>query len=256
VSDPASAAILGRAPPTGGPVGLVVIDPRGTVVAVDCGAPAAWVGRSLDTLDELPDDVREAARALVVACARTGAESVRQIDVASSEREGFSLRVQALRAVALRPTRFVLDELVRRVVGPLGRWARGGLALDIEAEASFEVVGDANKVGWAVTAIVGTALRQADRASDDGGHVAVRVRKNAQLGRAVVSVVDDGEGIPAEVRAWLFEPKPETGTVTGLALRLVDEIVAAHGGEMVVLTPTDAATKRGTEISLWLPTHG
>ena len=44
-----------------------------------------------------------------------------------------------------------------------------------------------------------------------------------------VTVEDDGLGIPHSVRPWLFEPDPETGRAAGVGLRLVHDIVAAHG---------------------------
>jgi two-component system C4-dicarboxylate transport sensor histidine kinase DctB len=82
----------------------------------------------------------------------------------------------------------------------------------------------------------------------------VRVTLGAGADQAMLSVTveDDGPGIADDVRPWLFVPDPETGRAKGLALKLVQEIAAAHGGGVVVKSSTDAG-HRGTTITLWLP---
>ena len=67
-----------------------------------------------------------------------------------------------------------------------------------------------------------------------------------------VTVEDDGLGIPHSVRPWLFEPDPETGRAAGVGLRLVHDIVAAHGGGMVIKSSSEPR-ERGTAVTLWLP---
>jgi signal transduction histidine kinase len=248
------ATVLGEPEPAPAGDCLVVLDLLGMVVAVEGGAPDAWVGRSIDACSTMPDDVREAARALVRSSSRTGSRCVRQVEAPSQALPAARFRLQTIKAIVVRPSPFDLGALVRRLVLPMATQAaaRGAtLTLETDAAASLPVPGDANKIGWAITALVGGALRQVE---PSGGHVVVRLRAHPQQQRATFSVIDDGQGIPAEVRAWLFEPRPETGTTTGFALRLVDEIVTAHGGHMVLSTPTDAKRRRGTEVSIWLPT--
>jgi signal transduction histidine kinase len=54
-------------------------------------------------------------------------------------------------------------------------------------------------------------------------------------GAAVVRVIDDGPGVPADALPRIFEPffttKPK-GEGTGLGLGIARQIVAKHGGEM------------------------
>jgi signal transduction histidine kinase len=82
----------------------------------------------------------------------------------------------------------------------------------------------------------------------EGGRM--QVRALAEDGRAVLEVVDDGPGVPAEVASRAFEPYFSTRSGgTGLGLALVQRIAEAHGGG-ALLTP---ALPRGTRVRLWLP---
>jgi signal transduction histidine kinase len=68
-----------------------------------------------------------------------------------------------------------------------------------------------------------------------------------------LQVCDTGSGIPAEQLAQLFEPlhttKPEG---TGLGLYITREIVAAHGGQIMV----QSVVGQGTTFTLTLPRAG
>ena len=65
----------------------------------------------------------------------------------------------------------------------------------------------------------------------------------------VVRVVDNGPGIPADRRRWLFERNPQTGQATGVALVMVRDVVLAHRGTLEV----DSQFGRGTTITLRVP---
>ena len=61
----------------------------------------------------------------------------------------------------------------------------------------------------------------------------------APAGGAVLSVTDDGPGIPAELQPELFErfvrgdsSRSRAAGSTGLGLAIVDAVVAAHGGRV------------------------
>ena len=70
---------------------------------------------------------------------------------------------------------------------------------------------------------------------------------------AVVSVLDNGPGIPAEIQPRLFDPFFTTKSAgTGLGLSIVARFVEAHGGEIVFQT----APGVGTRFSLRLPVNG
>jgi len=79
-----------------------------------------------------------------------------------------------------------------------------------------------------------------------------RVQVTAEAGPAevVISVLDDGLGLPPELAAAPFDParRPRTSTGAGLGLTIAKGIVQAHGG---MLEPV--ALAKGTCFSVYLP---
>jgi signal transduction histidine kinase len=71
----------------------------------------------------------------------------------------------------------------------------------------------------------------------EGGHVAVEAAPNGE--KVVVQVIDDGPGIPKEIRERIFDPffttKP-IGLGSGLGLDIVQRVVRRHGGEIALDT--------------------
>jgi two-component system, NtrC family, sensor kinase len=80
--------------------------------------------------------------------------------------------------------------------------------------------------------------------------VFVSTKKNAD--KIVISVKDNGPGIPPEIKDKIFQPffttKP-TGQGTGLGLELAYDMVKAHGGEIKVETKVS----EGSEFIILLP---
>jgi signal transduction histidine kinase len=88
-------------------------------------------------------------------------------------------------------------------------------------------------------------------AMPQGGTVTLRGRR--QGATVQLDVEDTGIGIPPEQYRQIFEPlhttKPEG---TGLGLYIVQEVMAAHGGQVVVQSTVGA----GTTFTLTLPVAG
>jgi two-component system sensor histidine kinase GlrK len=140
-----------------------------------------------------------------------------------------------------------------------------------EANArGVEIVLDA--AGDIPTAILDPALVERAIANLLRNAIAVSVRgQKVQLVRAltthdwqgqespsiVVRVVDEGPGVPEEIRSVIFDAfvtaavaqSPKSIGV-GLGLALAREIARVHGGELLL---EDAAGARGTCFSMWLP---
>jgi len=97
---------------------------------------------------------------------------------------------------------------------------------------------------------VNERLRQAQPDSHYEPTVSVSTKKSGD--RILVSVKDNGNGIPRKVLDKIFQPffttKP-TGQGTGLGLSLSYDIVKAHGGEIKVNTKEN----EGTEFTIKLP---
>ncbi len=90
-------------------------------------------------------------------------------------------------------------------------------------------------------------------AIDNGGEIRVRTEYNPELKMVNISVSDDGQGIPEETKARLFEPYFSTKTAgTGLGLAIVNTIVSDHNGYIRV---KDNEPK-GTEFVIELPAKG
>ena len=70
--------------------------------------------------------------------------------------------------------------------------------------------------------------------------------------RIFISVMDNGQGVPNEIKDKIFQPffttKP-TGKGTGLGLSLSYDIINAHGGEILV----DSEEGKGTTFTISIP---
>jgi len=120
-----------------------------------------------------------------------------------------------------------LDELVRDEVNRLA--PREGLRIDVEDVAPVHAVGDAGQLVRVVRNLLENAVRHA-RSS-------VVVAAVEQGSEVVLTVDDDGPGIPPGQRAAVFErftrldeSRTASAGGAGLGLAIVADVVARHGG--------------------------
>ncbi|MET3908894.1 signal transduction histidine kinase [Bradyrhizobium sp. S3.3.6] len=116
------------------------------------------------------------------------------------------------------------------------------LALEQAGKGPIPVQGVDAAVRSALANLVGNALIHA--------HGARRIV--ATLGHGSISIYDDGAGLPQGTEHKLLEPFQtgnSTGDGSGLGLSIVREIMAAHGGELVI----SSAPGCGTTMSLRFP---
>ncbi|WP_042302468.1 sensor histidine kinase [Paraburkholderia kururiensis] len=109
------------------------------------------------------------------------------------------------------------------------------LAQTREIDLGVELHGPACVMGHRalLAALVSNLAENAIRYTQRGGHVTVAVKR--AHGRVVLTVCDNGPGIPAEARSRVFEPFYRAATDTegtGLGLAIVREIAQAHRGEI------------------------
>lgn len=113
------------------------------------------------------------------------------------------------------------------------------IAVEVDAPSAGPVIaGDPVLLEWALEALVKNA---ADALRGRGGRIVLSA--GVRKGRAVVSVSDDGPGIPREVRHNLFEPGRSTKRGGwGIGLALVRRVVVDGHGGSIDLEPTDEGT--------------
>ncbi|MFB6610517.1 ATP-binding protein [Agromyces sp. NPDC056379] len=110
------------------------------------------------------------------------------------------------------------------------------------------VLAEENKIRQVITNLMGNAIRFTSPDSP----IEIRISVDDAAERAMIEVVDHGEGIPPQIREKIFQRfwradtsrTRETGG-SGLGLAIVSSIVAAHNGTVdVVETPGGGATFR------------
>lgn len=91
-------------------------------------------------------------------------------------------------------------------------------------------------------------LRNAREAMPEGGTISVSVAAEGMS--VLLSIVDEGAGIPEEIRARVFDPFFSTkGEGTGLGLAITRQIVEAHGGSL----SCEPRAEKGTRFVISLP---
>jgi CheY-like chemotaxis protein len=149
-------------------------------------------------------------------------------------------------ALDLRP---IVTQAVE-AVQPLFTARRHQLAIDLATEP-LPVVGD----GARLTQIISNLLNNAARFTAEGGHIVLSARREGT--RAVLSVKDDGIGIPPDMRERVFEmftqlssPGQRKQDGLGIGLALVKRLVAMHEGE---IEARSEGAGRGSEMVVRLP---
>jgi signal transduction histidine kinase len=123
---------------------------------------------------------------------------------------------------------------------------RAGVELALEDYGSLAAV-QGNPMGLLQIAV--NLIQNAVDASSSGKVVRIRMR-NDRL-QVVLEVLDQGAGIPKEIRERIFEPfftTKQPGEGTGLGLHIARQLVEGSGGELVVMD-----TRRGAHIQVRLP---
>jgi signal transduction histidine kinase len=122
-----------------------------------------------------------------------------------------------------------LDDLARTEAARL----RNGLVIDTSQVRDGRVLGDELALGQVVRNLMDNAARHAQ------GRVEVAVHRNGP--RVVLTVDDDGAGVPEDQRERVFErfvrldeARARDDGGSGLGLAIVREITRAHGGEAAV----------------------
>jgi signal transduction histidine kinase len=181
----------------------------------------------------------------------------RHVDILAGEMQRLDRVVQTL-ADFSRPMELHLREHdLRHVVGAVmeltaAEMDENGVRVTVEAPREQMMVRvDAELMQQAVLNLLLNGMQA--MSANGGGALFVRMRREHQF--AVVEVIDEGEGIPAELLPRIFElyftTKPKG---SGIGLAMTYRILQLHGGAMEVLSNADASSpERGTTFTFRLP---
>jgi heavy metal sensor kinase len=125
-----------------------------------------------------------------------------------------------------------------------------GLELEWNLEPDVYIRGDRTQMDRLVTNLLSNAIKY----TPADGHVLVEVKRDAESDMAVLTVADDGKGIPAESLPHIFDrfyrvPGSDPDKGLGLGLSFVNWIVKAHQGRLDVQSTLGS----GTTFTISLP---
>jgi len=160
------------------------------------------------------------------------------------------------RTLSLRPEPTDLVALAEQLAAT---WRRASDGRDIRVVTGLpDLTGD-----WdpsRLERVLDNLLSNAVKYSPAGGAIEIRVGREDDAAQiwAVLSVRDEGIGVPAADLPWIFERFRRAGNVTGrvagtgIGLAGARQIIVQHGGTIVL----DSEEGRGTTVSVRLPTEG
>ena len=168
---------------------------------------------------------------------------------------GDDANVTVVDAVPIRRAPTDLRALLTAALACLAAQARAAdVTLDVSVDERVPpfIRIDEDKIAWAVSALVGNALRYVRHGSQSmpGGSIAVRATFQAIRPSVLIEVQDDGPGIPPEKLPALFERGPGHER-PALGLLIVRDFVIAHAGHLDIRSSPDAAP--GTNVRITLP---
>jgi heavy metal sensor kinase len=118
-----------------------------------------------------------------------------------------------------------------------------GVELEWNLDENVYILGDRTQMDRLVTNLLSNALKY----TPAEGHVLVEVRRELSTGSAILTVADDGKGIPPESLPHIFDrfyrvPGEDPDKGLGLGLSFVNWIVKAHEGRLDVKSTVGAGT--------------
>ncbi len=149
--------------------------------------------------------------------------------------------------------RLAADDILKLVEHHFHAVVEAGVDLRFEPNADgVEVRVDRQELRRVLLNLVQNALNSA------GEEGSVRVESACDGSRYLISVIDDGPGVPEDVRGRLFEPYFTTrSSGTGLGLAICQRILEAHGGAIALAKSEPGCTEFRFELPVVSPDgHG
>jgi signal transduction histidine kinase len=139
-----------------------------------------------------------------------------------------------------------------------------GINLEIETSENLPRISiDEDRITQVLNNLIGNALRYTPR----DGKIIVSASKSTGLGNAIqISVSDTGPGIDPKALPFVFDrfyradqSRARNSGGSGLGLAIVKQLVEAHGGKVIAVSPAFSNTDKGgygTRITITLPGKG
>jgi signal transduction histidine kinase len=233
----------------------IVIGPDGVVLAVAGDLPTNLVDAHLEDCEGLSREIRDAGQALLHRLHRSRNRVVTH-DL-TLDGGGRRLQLVAIEALAIRRAPTDVRALLASKLSVLSFQAAAvdvTLNIVVADDVPAIVLLDSEKVAWAVTTLVGNALRYVRSGRRiPGARIDVRAAFDPATSEVAIEVQDNGPGIPADTVTRLFRRDGLNVRGAGLALLLMSDICLAHGGTVDVRSSVDVS-KHGTTVRLTLLT--
>ena len=147
----------------------------------------------------------------------------------------------------ITPRPIELSSLVREVVAPF-QSAQHAIRVTVQQGDHFQVSGDPVRLRQCIENLVANAIQKSPATGTI--NIFVRQRQKDQRRLAVVEVIDEGPGIPADEMPRIFERfHSDRSEGLGLGLYLAQRIARVHGGDLTA----DSPPGRGARFILSLP---
>ena len=189
----------------------------------------------------------------------TGPDVIESVGSALEEIERLAKIVESLLAIShldsggagIEFNRFDLEEMVKTTAEQMRLLAdEKQVTLGNDSSGPVYAFGDESRIKQVLVNLLDNAIKY----SEEGGHVVVSVK--AEGSAAVLTVSDDGVGIPADSLPHVFErfyraekARPRGTAGAGLGLSIVQAICRAHGGAVSVVSTEG----QGTTVEVRLP---
>lgn len=147
-----------------------------------------------------------------------------------------------------------IDDLVNDIVKDARFEAEArGITVDMIGNCAAMIRGDIELLHWAIENVVRNAVKH----TPDGTQVSVDGRLDVKKGSLLLSVLDEGPGVPASELSAIFEPffrgrRTKLSDGHGLGLAIARRVVETYGGTIHAANRPNG----GLRIDIVLPAHG
>lgn len=147
------------------------------------------------------------------------------------------------------PDQIQVKGLIEEIIElSMPRWkaiAHGSIDFDVKIDSQINFVGYRKKIKEVLINILMNAVESEEK---DGGEISITAEAREEM--AVINIRDNGNGIPRDEIARVFNPFYSTKpNGTGLGLAVSYKIIREHGGNIEI----ESIPKKGTLVRIFLP---